>query len=129
MAFDNKGHNNQANYLRSYAGKFVKQTPGAGSTKPGDYGLLAKDSWHIKPAQRRLVLEPGTREQLCQMLRTVIEEWGKENVYVALPAIWQSLGITRLGSVPVYYTTARAVVIAVETSNTNFQYTLELQEA
>jgi len=63
-----------------------------------------------------MFINPQDEERICRVLRAYVEEWGPENVVVALPEAWAnpnySLGLTKLE-----FTTKDSISVRVEYDN------------
>ena len=57
---------------------------------------------------------PEDEERLCQVLRTFVEEWGPENVIVAVPEEWRQYNTSSLGQVRLEFSTRSCVSVRVE---------------
>ena len=72
--------------------------------------------------------DPQDEERLCQILRTYVEEWGAENVIVAVPEEWREYNTASLGQVRLEYGTNTSVSVRVEyESMRRLNYNVQLQ--
>lgn len=71
---------------------------------------------------------PQDEEQLCEILRTYVEEWGPENVIVSVPEEWREYNTSSLGQVRLEFSTHSCVSVRVEyDSLCRVNYNVQLQ--
>jgi len=66
------------------------------------------------------------RKLLC-VLRALMEEWGVENVAVALPRKWEAFGQGQIGMLSTHYVTEHTICITVEHKNGRITYEIDSQ--
>lgn len=72
--------------------------------------------------------DPHDEERLCQVLKTYVEEWGPENVIVAVPEQWREYNTSNLGQVRLEFGDQACVSIRVEyESQCRLNYNVQLQ--
>ena len=72
---------------------------------------------------------PCDEEKLCQVLKAYVEEWGPENVIVAVPEHWSDYSTNSLGRVRLEFATSDTVSIRVEYEKVRLNYDVQLQAA
>lgn len=73
--------------------------------------------------------DPKDEERLCQVLKAYVEEWGPENVVVAVPRHWKEYSANSLGKVRLEFGTDTVVSIRVEYDFVRLNYDVQLQAA
>jgi hypothetical protein len=69
---------------------------------------------------------PADEENLCQVLKAYVEEWGPENVIVSVPEHWSAYSSNSLGRVRLEFSTSNTVSIRVEYDFVRLSYNVNL---
>lgn len=73
-----------------------------------------------------MFINPQDEERICHVLRAYVEEWGPENVTVALPTEWENPNYS-LGPTKLEFTTQSTISVRVEFDNVpRLNYQVEL---
>lgn len=72
---------------------------------------------------------PSDEDQLCQVLKAYVEEWGPENVIVSVPKHWSEYSTSSLGRVRLEFATENTVSIRVEYDFVRLKYDVALMAA
>lgn len=76
-----------------------------------------------------IFVDPQDEERLCTVLRAYVEEWGPENVIVAVPKHWRAFCGNSLGKVRLEFVTEDMVSIRVEFYVVRLIYDVRLRAA
>jgi hypothetical protein len=61
-----------------------------------------------------MFLDPNDTDQVCRILQTYVEEWGKRNVVVTVPSDWQNYWTGNLGGVRLEFRRVNYVSIEIK---------------
>ncbi|HEY9774119.1 MAG TPA: hypothetical protein V6C81_09970 [Planktothrix sp.] len=60
---------------------------------------------------------PLDEDKICSVLKAFLEEWGSENIVVALPREWARYGTESVGGVRFEFSTDNKIAIRAEYNN------------
>lgn len=72
---------------------------------------------------------PEDEDNICKVLKSLVEEFGSSAVTVSLPRTWHSLGYNTVGTVKLLFETDKEIVINVNYGTGRIQHSLELLRA
>ena len=61
-----------------------------------------------------MFLDPDDTDQVCRILQTYVQEWGKRNVVVTVPSDWQNYWTGNLGGVRLEFRRVNYLSIEIE---------------
>lgn len=89
----------------------------------------SSDGFNRQVAFMSMFRNPRDEENLCQVLKAYVEEWGPENVIVSVPEHWSDYSTNSLGRVRLEFVTEDTVSIRVEYDFVRLKYDVQLQAA